>query len=350
MIDILAAARTALPNTPASATTDSGKLFITGYSEGGHVAMATQRALQAAGKPATAAAPMSGPYALEAFGDAVFFGAVDLGSTIFAPLLTTSYQQAYGNIYTATTDVYSAAYAADIATLLPSLTPIETLYNTGLLPPTALFDIATPTVNIPGQPTLSLELTAELGVPPTPGLPLSSLTPLYQSGFGSPGLINDSFRLSYALDAATNPDGAVPTLKPGAPLAAAPTQTFRLALYKNDLRNGNWAPESPTLLCGGDGDPTVYFQENAQVMEAFWSAQVSEGLVSVLDINATPAGPFAAVQAGFQASQAALFAYYQTPAGGSMSPEAAQLQVVEGTHTAEAPFCAAAARAFFSQF
>jgi hypothetical protein len=294
---------------------------------------------------------MSGPYALEAFGDAVFFGAVDLGSTIFAPLLTTSYQHAYGNIYTATTDVYSTTYATGIDTLLPSLTPIDTLYSSGLLPETALFDSATPTVDIPGQPTLSAELTAELGVPPTPGLPLSPQTPLYAAGFGSPGLIVNSFRLSYALDAATTPDGAVPTLKAGAPLATpAPTQTFRLALYKNDLRNGNWAPESPTLLCGGDGDPTVYFQENAQVMEAFWSAQVSEGLLNVLDINATPAGPFAAVQAGFQASQAALFAYYQTAAGGSLSPEAAQEQVVEGTHTAEAPFCAAAARAFFSQF
>jgi len=349
MIDILAAARTALHNTPASATTDSGKLFITGYSEGGHVAMATQRALQQAGKPATAAAPMSGPYALEAFGDAVFFGAVDLGSTIFAPLLTTSYQHAYGNIYTATTDVYSAAYATGIDTLLPSLTPIDTLYSTGLLPETALFDSATPIVNIPGEAALSAELTALLGVPPTPGLPLSPQTPLYAAGFGSPGLIVNSFRVSYALDAATNPDGAVPTLKAGAPLAAvAPTQTFRLGLYKNDLRNVSWAPESPTLLCGGDGDPTVYFQENAQVMEAFWSG-LPAGLLTVLDINATPSGPFAAVQAGFQESQAALFAYYQTPAGGSLSPVAAQEQVVQGTHTAEAPFCAAAARAFFSQ-
>src|ERR1700689_5673460 len=58
MIDALAAARTALPNTFAAATSDSGVLFITGYSEGGHVAMATQRALEAAGKTVTAAAPM----------------------------------------------------------------------------------------------------------------------------------------------------------------------------------------------------------------------------------------------------------------------------------------------------
>src|SRR6202171_385261 len=115
MMDILTAARTALPKTFAAATTDSGKLFVTGYSEGGHVAMATQRALQTAGATVTAAAPLSGPYALEAFGDALFFGSVNLGSTVFAPLLTTSYQHAYGNIYTAPSDIYSATYATNIA-------------------------------------------------------------------------------------------------------------------------------------------------------------------------------------------------------------------------------------------
>ena len=72
--------------------------------------MATQRALQAVGATVTGVAGMSGPYALEAFGDAIFFGNVDLGSTVFSPLLTTSYQKAYGNIYTTPSDLYSATY------------------------------------------------------------------------------------------------------------------------------------------------------------------------------------------------------------------------------------------------
>src|SRR6266404_7589709 len=38
MIDALQAARTALPHTMSSATSDSGKLFISGYSQGGYVA------------------------------------------------------------------------------------------------------------------------------------------------------------------------------------------------------------------------------------------------------------------------------------------------------------------------
>jgi acetyl esterase/lipase len=348
MMNILTAARTALPKTLSSATSDSGQLFVTGYSEGGHVAMATQRALQAAGATVTAAAPMSGPYALEAFGDALFYGSVDLGSTEFAPLLVSSYQHAYGDIYTATTDIFSTTYATGIDTLLPSVTPIDTLFTEGYLPETALFDSTTPVVDIPGQAALSAGLTKALAVPSDPTNPD---TPLFQLGFGSPYLIVNDYRVSYAADAATNPDGAVPTPNAGVPLAAAvPTQTLRKAFYVNDLRNGGWAPTSPTLLCGGDQDPTVFFSVNTETMAAFWPKQVAGGLVTVLDVNGTPTGPFAPVQSAFIASQSALLEFYLSAAGGSLSLPAAQAQVVEGYHTNVAPFCSLAARSFFSQF
>jgi acetyl esterase/lipase len=349
MMDILAAARTALPNTMASTTSDDGKLFITGYSEGGHVAMATLRAMQAAGDKVTAAAPMSGPYALEAFGDVILFGAVDLGSTVFSPLLANSYQHAYANIDSTADPIFSPTYAG-AETLLPSGTPITTIFQEGLLPETALFDSATPVVSIPGDAALSAELTALLAVPPTPALPPSAQTPLFQLGFGNPFLLENNYRVSYALDAAANPDGAVPAPMAGVPLAKVkPTQGLRQDFYVNDLRNGAWAPMSPTLLCGGDMDPTVYFQYNTEVMAAFWSA-LPAGLVTVLDVSGTPAGPFAAVQTGFQTSQAELLAYLQTPAGGGLSLAAAEQALVQGYHTNVAPFCAAAARAFFSQF
>ena len=342
MLNILTAARTALPQTLTATTSDNGQLFVTGYSEGGHVAMATQRALQAAGATVTAAAPLSGPYALEAFGDALFFGSVDLGSTEFAPLLTTSYQHAYGNIYNITTDIYSATYAGGIDTLLPSTTPLDTLFSTGLLPQTALFDSTTPVV--PGQAAL----TAALAIPNDPANPD---TPLFQLGFGNPYLINNAYRVSYVADAAADPDGAVPTPSAGVPLAAAPpSQALRHAFYVNDLRNGDWAPESPTLLCGGAQDPTVFFSVNTGTMAAFWPAQVAAGVITVLDVNATPAGPFAQIQAGFSASQAALLAFYQTAAGGGLSLPAAQQQLVENYHSNVAPFCSLAARSFFSQF
>ena len=96
MIDALTAARTALVGVMANATTDNGKLFITGYSQGGYVAMATHKAMQAAHMTVTAAGTMSGPYALEAFGDFAFTGHVSLFSTLFYPMLVTSYQRAYG--------------------------------------------------------------------------------------------------------------------------------------------------------------------------------------------------------------------------------------------------------------
>jgi hypothetical protein len=298
-------------------------LFVTGYSEGGHVAMATQRALEASGAVISGAAPMSGPYAMEAFGDAIFFGNVNLGSTVFAPLIGTSYQKAYGNIYSTPADLYSPTYVNGIETLLPSATPIDTIFSTGLLPLTALFDSTTPVVTVPGNAGLSAQLTALLSVPGSANYPLppTAQTPLFAAGFGEPFLVNNSYRVSYALDAAANPDGAVPIPSAGVPLAATvPVQPLRQALNKNDLRNGAWAPNAPTLLCGGDQDPTVFFSVNTGTMAAFWSPLVQAGLITVLDVSATPAGAFAAIQSGFQQSQAAQLAFYESPAGGGLSP------------------------------
>src|SRR5580658_6128532 len=120
MIDALTAARTALPLASATLTKDNGQLFITGYSQGGYVAMATHRAMQAAGMTVTAAAPMSGPYALAAFVDAVFYGEVNGSATVSSTLLLGAYQTVYGNIYANPTDIFEPQYANGIQTLLPS--------------------------------------------------------------------------------------------------------------------------------------------------------------------------------------------------------------------------------------
>ncbi len=339
MIDALTAARTALPNTYASSTTDSGKLFITGYSEGGYVAMATERALELSGATVTAAAPMSGPYALEGLFDAAFFGDVNLGSTLFTPLVTTSYQHAYNNIYTATTDFYSPTYATGIDTLMPTtLSPYTDLYTQGLLPQSALFDITTPVV--PGEPGL----TALLAVPSNANDPR---TPLFAAGFGSPFLINNSARVDYAIDAAGNPDG---TASGSASLAAKPpTYGLRLDLYKNDLRNGGWAPTAPTLLCGGENDPTVFFSVDTLTMAAFWS-YLPAGLVTVLDVDpaAGPSGPYAMIQAGFQASQVEELTALEST---GLSATKAEEQLLLNYHgTSVPPFCSLAARTFFDHF
>src|SRR5262249_39476606 len=128
MIDALLAARSALPVGAAPESTDGGKLFITGYSQGGYVALATHQAMQAAGMSVTASAPMSGPYALAAFVDAVFEGEVNGGAPVVATLLFTSYQHSYGNIYASASDVFSPQYAVGIDSLLPTTVPRSQLY------------------------------------------------------------------------------------------------------------------------------------------------------------------------------------------------------------------------------
>jgi len=323
MTDALTAARTALPQTFAATTTDNGQLFITGYSEGGYVAMATHKALQAAGKTVTASAPMSGPYVLAAFFDAVFYGDVNIGSTEFTPLITTSYQKAYGNIYATPTDLYEPQYATGIETLLPSTTPIDTLFENGLLPETALFSSTTP---VTANPTLN----AILAIPKNP---------IFALGFGASNLLINDYRVSYVLDAIAHPDGAAPVPMPGVPLAATPQNTLRIAAKLNDMRT--WVPHAPVLLCGGDMDPTVYFALNTGTMEAFWAAAgLPAEAVTVVDVNGTITAhdPFAAVKEGFQATEAQILA------------SEGQVAAVESYHTTVLPFCAAAARGFFSQF
>lgn len=325
MADALTAARAALPGTFTPGTSDNGQLFITGYSEGGYVAMATVKAMTAAGGTITASAPMSGPYALEAFGDAVFFGSVNLGSTEFTPLITTSYQVAYGNLYSTPSDIYEPQFASKMFELLPSTTPIDTLFADGTLPETALFSNSTPTV--PGNP----QLTALLAVPSNP---------IFAIGFGTPNLITNDYRVSYAIDAAENPDGAVQVPQVNISLAASPQNTLRIAFKTNDMRDGSfWASRAPMLLCGGDQDPTVFFSLNTGTMATYWQS-LPAGAVTVLDVNA-PVGandPFAPLQLAFQKELASLLA------------TVGETGVAESYHTTVAPFCTVAARSFFSQF
>ena len=340
MIDALAAARMAIGNIPAAGTTDNGKLFISGYSQGGHVAMATMRAMQAAAITYTAAAPMSGPYALEALFDAVFAGQVNLGSTVFSPMVSTSYQRAYGNLYLTPTDatnIYALPYAATIDAILPSNTPLSTLIQQGSLPQTALFSSTPPST---GGVNPALDAFFVANTPPTTP---PAQAPLFALGFAATGFLTiNSWRLGYVADAAANPDGAVPTPTAGVPRAATPpTNPARLDVYTNDLRTA-WAPNKPTLLCGGNADPTVYFSVNTLTMQAFWAA-LPPGAITVLDVDSAPTGPsdpFAAAKVGFAQAKAAV-------AAGPGGPQA----VVQEYHgTLVPPFCAAAARGFFSQF
>jgi pimeloyl-ACP methyl ester carboxylesterase len=312
MMNALTAATAALSGPLSSATTYNGKLFVAGNSAGGFVAMATDKALQVAGVTVVATAPTSGLYTLEANWDAAFLGH-GINSTELA-FLTTSYQNAYGNVYSALTDIYSPQYAPYITSFLPKQTESQF--------PAAVFNASPP-------PTGDPKLDALLQPPSDPSSALS---------FGNPYLVTDGYRQSYVADVIVHPDGAVPQPTPGVPLATAPQNTLRQNLQTNDMRS--WTPKMPMLLCGGQQDPNVPFDLNTQTMATYWSAEVAKGLVTVLDVDSTPApgGPYAAVQTTFQQFEAQVIA-----SSGSAT-------ALQNYHGVAGWFCLIAARQFFAQF
>ncbi|MGF6769965.1 poly(3-hydroxybutyrate) depolymerase [Paraburkholderia sp. GAS199] len=338
VIDSLRAARTVLNATRSDKRPrENGKLFVTGYSQGGYVAMATHRALQAAGVNVTAAAPGSGPYALAATADALIEGEVNLGSTLFTVLVVTGYQQAYGNLYRRPGDFYEAAYAPGIENLLPSVQSLDTLFAKGKLPPLHLFSSTPPAPQF-----------ADLTPPTAPPLAPPALTPLFASGFGSGDLVRNSYRLGLLEDAMANPDGAFPNATSALLPAARPAQPLRQAFKRNDLRN--WVPRAPVLMCGGNSDPTVFFF-NARIEQAYWkNAGVPAGLTSVLDVDSPASGasdPYAPIKQGFAAAKAEL-ASQAVAAGATDGGASAVLQAYHGELVAS--FCMIAARAFFDNF
>ena len=144
MVDALTAARSALPISSAPSITDSGKLFVTGYSQGGHVAMATHKALQECGRDDHCVGADVGPYAVAAFADAVFFGQVTRTTPLFLVFTSTGYQKAYGDVYASPTDVFEARYVTGIESLLPSAVPRTQLFAEGKLPRDQLFSSTPP--------------------------------------------------------------------------------------------------------------------------------------------------------------------------------------------------------------
>jgi alpha/beta superfamily hydrolase len=327
MIDALSAARSALPLSVAPTVIDSHKLFVTGYSQGGYVAMATHRALQAAGQTVSASAPLSGPYALAAFGDAIFLGEVNLSATENVALLANSYQNAYGNLYSQPTDVFASPYATDIAGLLPSTTAISTLYAENLLPQSALFSSIPPAAQYASI---------------TPATTPADLATVFAQGFGNANLVTNAYRLAYLQDQQANPDGGFPTPTTGVP-AAAPANALRQDLKTNDLRD--WSPSAPTLLCGGDEDPDVFFF-NTQLMQAYWAKNPPSAPASAVDIGSSPASndPYADEKIGFAAAVAAI----EVAAVAAGATDGGHAAVLSHYHAQLVPpFCLAAAKSFF---
>ena len=318
MIDSLAAAHAALPTADAPESTYGTRLFVTGYSEGGYVAMATQRAMQGSGVTLTAGAPMSGPYALAAFGDAIFEGEVSDSAPENLDLVVTAYQNVYADLYADPSDLFTPAYAATAPGLLPSSTPLNDLEAQGKFP-AALFSSTPPSAAYAAY---------------TPATTPPALAGVFAAGFGTDFLINNNYRGAYLADALAAPDGGFPVVTNGLP-AANPANTLRIHLKGNDLRD--WAPTAPTLLCGGDSDPTVFFF-NTTLMQDYWSAHPPAVAPVILDVDSAPGAgdPYAALKNGFAVAKAAVAA-----AGGESA-------VLSDYHaTLVPPFCLSAVKSFF---
>ncbi len=366
MADALKAGRNVLKNVKSDTNvSDNGKLFLTGYSQGGHAIMAAARYFEQLKEPVTAMMPMSGPYAMAAFGDVVFSGNVMVGATFFSPLMARNYQIQYGDIYTTPSDIFAPANADEIETLLPSKTLTDAqIIAQGKLPYTALFQKA-----------------------PTGNLGLDSMSPAnskFDFGFNnSHYLLTNKFRLAYLQDMQANPDWFIPYAQGNTAVvpmpAGAPENGLRKALKENDLRG--YLPNIPVVLCGGNQDPMVFFDVNTSLINGLWiglkrlntnmkfgvidvdatnassrtdrQTYQSNGLPTVIDntLRADAQLKQQAFATNLQALQTSTFT--TAILEGKTTEEAKQLAtqtVMAKYHGLVAPHCMASARTFFNQF
>lgn len=318
VVDALAAARSLLP---VAGVGDSGALLLTGYSQGGYVALAAHRELQALGQKVTASAPLSAPSAISLLVDYTFSGWPTLGATAFVPLLSTSWQRQFGDLYASPGEFYEDRYAPHIDGLLPSLTPLADIVARGDLPANALF----PAGAQPGP------VAPELGI-----------------FYGPNNLVRQNYLTRTATDiqARPCPGNALPatsaSLANTAALDCKPDVGFRRAAVANDLRN--WLPTRPVFFCGGAQDPTVNFLSTQATAGYFSARGMAPAMLSVLDLEA-PTGsgdPYAAARAGFAQAKAQ---EYASTEGDAAVREAAVRRAYHGSLVPS--FCVVSARGFF---
>ncbi|MDG1350005.1 MAG: alpha/beta fold hydrolase [Crocinitomicaceae bacterium] len=92
---------------------DNGELFLTGYSQGGHAAMATHKYIEENNLleefNVIASAPCSGPYEITgAMADTIL--AASYSNPGYIVYIMASYQRVYGDLYTSYSDVLKAPY------------------------------------------------------------------------------------------------------------------------------------------------------------------------------------------------------------------------------------------------
>lgn len=197
----------------------SGKVMLAGYSQGGHAAMAAQRAIErdnSAEFNLVASAPMSGPYSLSQTFLGSWTGTTAAGTNTLAPYLLAytlaGMQGVYGNIYGDPQQVFRQPWAAQLKNGFPGPQNIFEMLGTQTLPPAQELD----------------QLRA----------------PAFTQAF-----VDD------------------------------PKMPFRQALARNDLLD--WTPRTPTLLCGSTRDGVVAFANSQAAEMAFASRGAPVKLIDV---------------------------------------------------------------------
>ena len=237
VIDSIRAARNAAATVGA---TLSGKVMLTGYSQGGHAAMAAQRAIErdnAKEINVAAGTYMAGPYNLSG---TMKSGVAIAGVQFFVPFMITAWQKVYGtSIYSDVSTVFKQPYANYVETLFPS--------------PTLTYTTMVTTMKVPGA----------MGE--------------------SPAQARDAIlQPSFLADIQTNDSNPV-----------------YLAAKKNDLLG--WSPKAKVMLCGGAGDPTVPPALNQNVMKADFDSRNLSNVTSV-DVDAYVQATYGAVLASSPAT------------------------------------------------
>ena len=99
----------------------NGQVFVTGYSQGGHAAMATLKYVTDNSLSSefniVAGAPMSGPYSLSTVQPSTVYDST-YNYNAFTPYVVNSYQYVYGNLFTNVNQYYDAPYDANIPPFL----------------------------------------------------------------------------------------------------------------------------------------------------------------------------------------------------------------------------------------
>lgn len=135
-LDALRAARAVLASRQYAV---EPKIFLAGYSQGGHASLATHKAITqkyASEFPLAGAVHMSGPYNLQratrAAVDALPVGT--LGSTLYIPFAITSLQAVYGTLYSTPSDYFRSPYDTKSDGLLPTTLTSDQLIQSGAVP------------------------------------------------------------------------------------------------------------------------------------------------------------------------------------------------------------------------